>query len=842
MPTEQTLQPDRLHRFQGLTSQEAQERLIQEGPNELSKAKQGNWLTHIRDVFREPMLLLLLAGSTIYMVLGDTAEALMLLSMVLIVIAITFFQQEKAEHALKALRDLSSPKALVIRNGENQPILGREVVRGDLVVLSEGDRIPADGLLISGPGLSVDESLLTGESVAVRREPGDTQESQLHSGTMVIQGQGILHVNQIGMQTALGKIGRSLETIESEDTLLQQEVRRLVRLFASWGVLLCIVVLLTYGLIQGQWMHGFLAGITLAMSVLPEEFPMVLTVFLALGAWRIAKKDVLTRSPHAIEALGTTTVLCTDKTGTLTINRMTVVRITGKQGSVLDLENHPENATIDPDIAEVLLYSALASQPQGNDPMDKSTRQAAAQYLPEQTFSTFANMARLYPISKDLLAVTIAWQEPQGSYTVASKGAPETLATLCQLDDTQTAQLLQHVHDMALEGLRVLAVAKATWPEQELPPAPQDFLFEFVGLLGFRDPISPSVPDAIRDCHTAGIRVIMITGDYPETARSIGQQIGLKNPNDVISGTHLAELSDEALTERIRTVDIFARMVPEQKLRLVNALKANNEIVAMTGDGVNDAPALKAAHIGIAMGKRGTDVARESADLVLLEDDFTSIVHAIRLGRRIFDNLRKAMAYIFSIHIPIAGMALLPVIFNWPLVLFPAHIAFLEMIIDPACSLAFEAEPSENNVMTRPPRPINEAIFSRKTFINTLLQGLTVLMVVLLAYGLCLWLNYGEADARTIGFMTLLISNLMLITFNLTGKASVLTLPFLKNKAYWWILGGALSIQAIILATPLLRHLFNFSLLHPIDYVIALGAGGLCLILLETIRHLTRPE
>lgn len=823
--------------LKGLSQQQARQRLEQEGPNELSKGKQRTWLTIILEVLREPMFLLLLASSGIYVLIGDIHEALMLLSMILLVISITFYQENKTEHALEALRDLSSPRALVLRDGETQRIPGREVVRDDLVILSEGDRVPADGILISGPGLSVDESLLTGESVAVRRHPEGDEESRLYAGTLIVQGQGVMQVRLIGVQTELGKIGRSLETLDTENTLLQKEVRRLVRFFASWGAFLCVLVLLTYGVIRGNWMNGLLAGITLAMSVLPEEFPMVLTVFLALGAWRIAKSHVLTRRTHAIEALGAATVLCTDKTGTLTINRMTVVRLTNRQGDTIDLASLPQDTPVTQEFADVLGYGTMASQPEGIDPMDKSTREAALQNLSDNTLTAFHSPARIYPISKDLLAVTLAWPQTDGSYMVATKGAPETILQLCRMDESRQALVLQHVHRMAEEGLRVLAVAKTGWNQRNLPDAPTAFPFEYVGLLGYIDPIRPTVPDAIQACHMAGIRVIMITGDYPETACSIARQIGLKNPDKVMTGKMLAELSESELAEHIRSVDTFARVAPEQKLRLVNALKANNEIVAMTGDGVNDAPALKAAHIGIAMGKRGTDVAREAAHLVLLDDDFSSIVQAIRLGRRIFDNLRKAMAYIFSIHIPIAGMSVLPVIFNWPLVLFPAHIAFLEMVIDPACSVAFEAEPSEGNVMIRPPRPINEPLFSKKTFINAALQGNTVLLVILAVYGYALWQNYGETDARTMAFVTLLVSNLMLITASLAGESSILKIPFLKNKAYWWVMGCALVMMALILTMPWLRNLFHFDPLHPIDYAICVIASIGCLFLLSIIRH-----
>lgn len=821
----------RLQMSQGLSREEALKRLDRDGPNELSKGKQRTGLTIILEVLREPMFLLLLASSGIYIILGDIHEALMLLSMILLVIGITFFQENRTENTLQALKDLSSPRALVIRDGEILRIAGREVVLGDFILLNEGDRVPADGLLLSGPGLSVDESLLTGESAAVRRMPGSAEQSGLYAGTLIIQGQGTMQVERIGMQTELGKIGRSLETIDVEDTLLQKEVGRLVRFFATWGLFLCLLVFLAYGLLRDSWMNGLLAGITLAMSLLPEEFPMVLMVFLALGAWRIAKSQVLTRRAYAIEALGATTVLCTDKTGTLTINAMSVVRVANKAGAILDLNSLPEGAVVDMEFSNILTCAALASQPECIDPMDKSARETAKRLLFDNIPAGIHLPARVYPISRSLLALTLAWPQTNGSYNIAAKGAPEAIIKLCSLNDTKRTEVSKQVEEMAKQGLRVLAVAQAGWLQDCLPDSPLKFGFEYVGLLGYMDPVRPTVPEAIQACHTAGIRVIMITGDYPETARSIGRQIGLKNIEKVITGDQISELSDEALKESVCTTDIFARVAPEQKLCLVNALKTNNEIVAMTGDGVNDAPALKAAHIGIAMGKRGTDVAREAAHLVLLEDDFSSIVASIRLGRRIFGNLRKALAYIFAIHIPIAGMAVLPVIFNWPLVLLPAHIAFLEMIIDPACSVAFESEPSEYDVMRRPPRPLNERIFNKQTFISATLQGNVLLLVILAVYGFTLWQDYGETRARTITIITLLLSNLMLITNNLAGEVAVYKLPFLSNKAYWWIIGGTLFMLTLIMTIPILRSLFHFSILNAEDYAICVFAALFCLVI-----------
>ncbi len=831
----------------GLSNAEAQRRLLEDGPNELSKNKKQTRFAIILEVLREPMFLLLLASSLIYLFLGDTYEALMLVGMILLVIGITFYQQAKTENALEALRSLSSPRALVIRDGKTCRIAGNEVVRGDWVILSEGDRVPADGILISGPGVSIDESLLTGESVSVRRNPDAGEASRLFSGTLIVQGQGVLKVQQTGMQTELGKIGRSLDTLGSENTLLQKEIRRFVVLFATWGGILCLSVFLIYGWVHHHWIEGLLAGITLAMTLLPEELPMVLTVFFALGAWRIAQKQVLTRQPRAIEALGSATVLCVDKTGTLTLNRMTVACVTNTQGELWIATGNP-NSTPNP-FSETFYYAALASQRQGVDPMDQAALEASKRYLPVETQQTMTSceLLKLYPITSKTMAMTQVWKslsDDGTSLVIAIKGAPEKVMARCQLSLPRQKAILKQLQTMAQNGFRVLAVAKAHWHDEvtELPEDPEKISFEWVGLIGYQDPIRPEVPAAIQSCHQAGIRVIMMTGDYEETARSIARQIGLGHLDQMITGTQLANMSDDLLKEQVAETDVFARMLPEQKLRLVNALKANGEIVAMTGDGVNDAPALKASHIGIAMGKRGTDVAREAAHLVLLEDDFSSIVQAVGLGRRIFDNLRKAMGFIFSIHIPIAGISILPVVFNLPLVLFPAHVAFLEMIIDPACSIAFESEPSERDVMKRPPRPTLEPLFTRGSLFYSALQGNILLLAVFGVYGFSISQGYGEAEIRTMSFTTLVIANLMLITANLSGETPVIKMPFLKNRAYWLILASAFILLLLILTLPFLRDLFHFSPLSFGSYGVCFIAGLSSLLLLEILRILKKQR
>jgi Ca2+-transporting ATPase len=832
--------------IRGLSVSEAAEKLKEEGYNELPSTKKRSIFATALEVVREPMFLLLIACGTIYLLLGDLQEALMLLAFVFVVMGITLYQERKTERALEALRDLSSPRALVIRDGEPQRISGREVVRSDILILAEGDRVPADAVLLSCFNLSIDESLLTGESLPVRKVacdgsadmgcPGGDDLPFVYSGTLIVQGQGVACVKAIGAQTELGKIGKALQALETEQTPLQKETGRLVRNLALLGLLLCTLVVVVYGLTRGNWLNGILSGITLAMAILPEEFPVVLTIFLALGAWRISQRRVLARRVSAVETLGSTTVLCVDKTGTLTMNQMSVSRLSAG-GNFYSVggdarDQLPEN------FHELVEFGILACQQEPFDPMEKALRKLGDRCLnnTEHLHHDWV-LVHEYPLSQALLSLSLVWKSPGGDdHVIAAKGAPEAIADLCHLREGQAQQIAERVRTMAEEGFRVLGVAKASFRQSSLPAEQHDFQFEFLGLVGFSDPVRPGVPDAIAECRHAGVRVVMITGDYPGTAQTIARQIGLKPTDDVITGQQLDEMDDAQLQQRIKSVNLFARVVPAQKLRMVNALKANGEIVAMTGDGVNDAPALKSAHIGVAMGGRGTDVAREAAALVILDDDFSSIVQAVRQGRRIFDNLSKAVAYIFAIHVPIVGISLLPVLFHWPLMLFPVHIAFLELIIDPACSFVFEAEPEEADVMQRHPRDPGKPLFGRETVGLSLLQGTGALAIILTVFLIALYRGHGAQEARALSFTSLVFTNLALISTNRSWSVSFWTILRRPNAAIWWVIGGALLFLGLILYTPFLRGLFKFVPLHPIDLGICLMAGGVSILWFETLK------
>ncbi len=828
----------------GLDAAEAAARLRAEGPNELSQDRPRGILRSIFEVLREPMLLLLLAAGAIYLLLGDRAEALTLLSFVIVVIAITLIQERKTERSLAALRDLSSPRALVVRDGERRRVPGREVVRGDILVLAEGDRVSADARLIEATHLEADESLLTGESVPVRKRVSDGQAAEarpggddqpfVYAGTLIVRGHGLAEVCATGPRSQMGRIGLVLAELETGRTPLQIEVGRIVRLIALAGLLLCLALVVLYGLTRGNWLEGFLAGIALAMAVLPEEFPVVLTVFMALGAWRLSRNRVLSRRLPAVETLGSATVLCADKTGTVTQNRMSVARL-WQQGSfhVVDESSLPES------VHEVLEFGVLASQRDPFDPMERAFhRLAEAALTGTEHLHKEWELVREYPLSPELLAVSHVWRSPDGGrLVVAAKGAPEAIVDICHLDAAYTAEVRAHVAEMGAAGLRVLAVARA-WFERDrkLPPGQHDFDFELVGLVALEDPVRPGVPEAVAECASAGVRIIMITGDSPDTARAIARQIGLQDGAALMTGPELETLSEEELGQRLRHTSVFARAVPEQKLRLVKALRETGEVVAMTGDGVNDAPALKAAHIGVAMGARGTDVAREAAALVITDDDFTSIVGAVRLGRRIYDNLRRAMAYVLAVHVPIAGLALLPVLFGWPLVLFPVHIVFLELIIDPACSIAFEAEPAEPGVMRRPPRKAGGGLFNRRLLLVSLLQGLSLLAATLVTFRYGLDISGSDEIGRALAFATLIGGNVALILVNRSWERSVLRTLLTRNLASWAVVCGAGLALAAVLSVPFFANIFRFGQLAFADAGLAMAAGAASLLWFEIVK------
>jgi Ca2+-transporting ATPase len=814
----------------GLSDAEARERLVRDGPNELPLAKHRGVLRLVWEVASEPMFLLLVACGAIYMLLGDRQEALMLLGFVSVVMGISFSQQRRSERSLAALRDLSSPRAQVEREGNLVRLDARELVVGDIVLLAEGDRVPADVLLIEVSNLAVDESLLTGESEPVNKVGASSEARDVvqkedasednhvalaFSGTLVTRGTARGRVVATGERSALGRIGKSLAQISMETTPIQRETRQVVKWVAIVGLALAAVLAMTYTVLLGDWLHGLLAGLTLAMAILPEELSVILTLFLGLGAWRLTREKVLARSIPAVELLGATTVLCVDKTGTLTVNRMTVQHLWSMQAM---RDARPTDPTpLQEELHGLLEYAVLASHRQAFDPMEKAIGEAGQRLL-ANTEHLHADWTLVddYPLSSEMLAMSRVWQSPdQTERLIAAKGAPEAIVDLCHLVGDQATQVAGQVRAMAAEGLRVLGVARARFGAEVLPTRQHDFEFEFLGLIGLEDPVRADVPQAIAECQAAGMRVVMMTGDHSATALSIARKAGISVGSPAITGVELSALTDEALQARLADTHVFSRVKPEQKLRLVRAFQARGDVVAMTGDGVNDAPALKAADIGVAMGARGTQVAREAAALVLLNDDFASLVTAVRYGRRVFANLRKAIVFVVAVHVPIVGLSVLPVFFGWPMLLMPAHILFLQLIIDPACSIVFEAEPLEADAMKVPPRSQDEKLFKGAVVARGLWQGAGLLLLLLIVYagGRALAAADGSQDAaaRALTFVVLVLSNLGLIYVNRSWGRTGWRVSPESSRYFAWITTGSVIVLTAVLTVPGISRLFSFA-------------------------------
>lgn len=845
----------------GLSSEEAAARLAACGANVLPAERPRGLLDIVLDVVREPMLALLLVAGGLYLALGDLNEALVLVGFASLSILITVVQEARTERAIASLRELTSPRALVIRDGERRRIAGADVVPGDVLVLQEGDRIAADGWMAQSDALLVDEALLTGESVPVRKRasdacpageavPGGEDGPFAWSGSLVVRGTGLCVVTATGASSAIGRIGGALASIETEVPRLQRETRRLVLMFAGVGIAVSVIVAILYGLFRGGWLEAALAGIALGMSMLPEEFPVVLAIFMAMGAMRMSRVKVLARRAAAIETLGAATVLCTDKTGTLTQNRMRIEQLWLPDGRMLAREALAEQG-LEGDFHLLAELGILASQQQPVDPMEYAFHElgdahASATIRGRQREGWV--LRHHYPLEPALLAMSHVWEStsPLDDRVIATKGAPEAIAELCGLSTEAQTAMAVATDAMAQVGLRVLGVAEARWAASALPASHRDFAFNFRGLVGLADPLRPSVPNAVRQCREAGIRVVMITGDYPQTARAIARQAGIAADdglnadvpaNDVLTGADMATMTETALRQRLGSVSVCARIMPDQKLRLVEAFKAQGGIVAMTGDGVNDAPSLKAAHIGIAMGGRGTDVAREAASLVLLDDDFGSIVTGVRMGRRIYDNLRKAMAFIVAVHIPVAGIALLPLVTGLPLLLGPIHIAFIEMIIDPVCSLAFEVETEERDVMKRPPRASTTPLFSRSLIGWSVLQGGCVLLLSALWTGVLVRSGAGDEVVRAGTFMALVLGIAGLILVNRRFSASVSAALALPNPALAWVLGVVAVVLAATQLVPQIAVLFRFA---PVDGPMIMLIVGSALAMLAGLERLKR--
>ncbi|MGJ4788629.1 cation-translocating P-type ATPase [Leptospira koniambonensis] len=816
--------------MEGLSFQQASELLQKFGPNESKLKKTSFWKTSL-SILSEPMLSLLLACGFIYALLGDLEEAITLSIAVIAVISLTIYQKNKSEKALESLRKLSPLRAKVIRSGKKIEIDSAFIVPGDLVFLSEGDKVPADGYLIDGLNLHSDESLLTGESIPVLKEetdlnnPGSYSESQkVYSGTKIVSGEGIFKVLFTGDSTSIGTIGKEMGKISESESPLQREAKRFTTFFFLGALVISVFLIYGLGIRNGNWMQAVLAALTFLMAVLPEEIPVVLSIFFSLGAWRISKSGVLTRNLNSIESLGAATVLCVDKTGTLTENQMKV------KGLVSSFENSLfefQTPKVEEEFHLLLEFSILASKKDPFDPMEKAIRELGINLLYDtEHLHADWTLEKEYPLSPKLLALSYAWNsEEPGTFVVGTKGAPEAIFDLCHFSEERITHWEKITETYSLQGYRAIGVARSKITNSSLPDNQHDLTFEFLGLVLLEDPIRDTVPSSVSECIQAGIRVIIITGDHAGTAKAVASKIGLGIQTESITGDELEKLNEEELNSKLDTVGIFSRIKPAQKLKIVTAFQKKGEIVAMTGDGVNDALALQAAHIGISMGKRGTDVAREASDLVLLDDNFSSIVKSVFLGRRIYENIQKSISYILSVHIPIIGMSLLPAFTGDPIFFFPAHILLLELIIDPTCSIVFESLDLEKGDRYSSPRKKNSNLLTFSKFFLSLSQGAIALIILLTLY---FWMKeegINENQIRSFGFIFLVVSNFSLMLTNLTHKGGFVSILKSLHYSVFWIFFLAASALITSFQFEFSLRLFGFQRI-PIEWVFfSIGLG-----------------
>ena len=794
------------YNMKGLTNEEVKLAREKFGSNVLIKEKKENFLMKILEVIKEPMFLLLMIAAIIYFILGEPKDGSIMLIFVFGVISIEVIQEWKTDKTLKALKNLSAPHIEVIRNSERTLINSEELVPGDLMIITEGIKIPADGKVIYSNDLCVDESSLTGEALGVWKCSecnGDSEQyfrkDYCYAGTLVIQGSGVILVKQIGTNTEYGKIGKNVSENVEEDTPLQKQTGKLVKVCAGIsGVLFVLVSGMTYLNLQDlifkdRIIQSILSGVTLAMAMIPEEFPVVLTVFLSMGAWRLAKKNSLVRKLPSVETLGAISVLCVDKTGTITMNEMTL----------------DEAWSIDRNVKHLLEVMGMACETDPYDPMEKAMLKYCEKNNISKEFLFSGKLIAEYSFTHEKKMMGHVWKREEGTI-VAAKGSPEKILSICNLNDEERKKIEDKIYNMSSKGLRVIAIAKMNINnEEEVKNTLEECNLKFLGLVGLLDPPREGIKENIEICNRAGIRVVMITGDNGITASSIARKVGISHSGEIITGDELDKMSDAELREKVKHTNIFSRVIPEHKMRIVKAFKENGEIVGMTGDGVNDAPALKYADIGIAMGKRGSEVSREAADLILLDDNFSTIVDTVKDGRRIYDNIRRAIGYIFTIHIPIAFASIIASILgigSSMLLLLPVHVVLLELIIDPTCSIVLEREPAEIDIMKRKPRNPNEGILTKGVLIKSIIQGIVMFLASFGAYYIYYKFNDGDINiARTIGLAIIIISNILLVYVNSSNTefAYQSFKILIKDKVMWAVNGGTVIGLLLIMYTPI---------------------------------------
>jgi len=820
----------------GLTDLEVLESAKIHGTNSVEHAKKNHFLISLVDIIKEPMFLLLFTATSIYFITGDYGDGIFMAIAIVFVIAISVFQESRSRNAIEALKKLSQPKCKVIRNSTIIEIPTEEIVIGDCVQLEEGAFIPADGIILSSNDFSVNESVLTGESLAVFKS-NESDNKQVFQGTIVASGLAICEISAIGKNTQLGKIGSSLNAIEDEKTPLQIQINNFVTKMS-------IIGLVIFGIVWGinyynsrELLDSLLKALTLAMSVIPEEIPVAFTTFMALGAWRLMKMGIITKQTKTVETLGSATVICTDKTGTITENKMSLAELyLFDSDTIIDTK---EKLTTEAE--EVLNYAMWSSEPIPFDAMEIAIHEAYSKIESEDERPLF-KMVHEYPLSGKPPMMTHIFENNSGKKIIAAKGAPEALIEVSHLSEAEKNQVLKAMKTMTSKGFRVLGVGVSDFSGTDYPESQQELKFNFKGLVAFYDPPKHNIQAVFETFYKAGIQVKIVTGDNAETTSTIAKQVGFKNADKVLNGDELMAMDEATLKEKVMETAIFTRMFPEAKLKIIQALKANNQIVAMTGDGVNDGPALKSAHIGIAMGKKGTEIAKQAANLILIDDNFEKMTDAIAMGRKIYINLKKAIQYIISIHIPIILIVFIPLALGWiyPNIFTPVHIIFLEIIMGPTCSIIYENEPMEDNLMLQKPRPLTTTFFNLKEVLISIIQGLVITLGLLFIYQYAVSENMSENGTRTLIFLTLITSNIVLTLANRSFYYSIFKTIQYKNNLVGLIIGITIFMTGLLLFIPAFSKFFLFEMVSGSQIGICVLVGSISVLWVEIYKIFKR--
>lgn len=822
----------------GLSESEVTQSRITNGENSLKHQEKNHLLHSLLEMVKEPMFLLLVAAASIYFITGDYGDGIFMTAAIVLVSAISLYQESRSHNAIEALQKLSQPKSKVIRNGELVEILSEEIVLGDCMQVEEGTFIPADGTILQSNDFSVNESILTGESLSVFKNE-NSENNQVFQGTITASGLAICKVTAIGNQTQLGKIGSSLSAIEEEKTPLQIQIGNFVKKMSLIGLVIFAIVWGINYYHSRELLGSLLKALTIAMSVIPEEIPVAFTSFMALGAWRLMKLGIIVKQTKTVETLGSATVICTDKTGTITENKMALAQWFTLADNALEKPKEKLN----PNEQELLSLSMWASEPIPFDAMEIALHEAYAKLKTTDERSNY-KLIHEYPLGGKPPMMTHVFENEKGNRIIAAKGAPEALIACSKLSEKEIQQIHAAFETMTKEGFRVLGVGVADFSGTEYPKTQQEFEFQFKGLVAFYDPPKANIKAVFETFYKAGIEVKIVTGDNAATTETIAKQIDFRNPTATLNGDALMEMDDATLKTKVMETSIFTRMFPEAKLKIIKALKDNDQIVAMTGDGVNDGPALKSAHIGIAMGKKGTEIAKDAANLILIDDDFAKMTDAIAMGRKIYVNLKKAIQYIISIHIPLILIVFIPLALGWlyPNIFTPVHIIFLEVIMGPTCSIIYENEPMEHNLMLQKPRPLTNTFFNWKEITISIIQGLVITVGLLFIYQYCLAENCTEAQTRTTVFLTLIVSNIVLTLENRSFYYSILTTIRYKNNLVPMIIGITILITSLLLFVPIFSKFFAFDTITRMQLGMSILVGSIAVLWIEVYKWMRRRQ